>query len=413
MPKKAKELSALDVKRITKPGRHAVGVIPGLLLVVKPETGAKSWILRVTVGNRRRNIGLGGYPEITLAKARERAREAKEHIEKGTDPVEQKKALRLAFIKSQNGRMTFAEASQRCYEKKLPEFKNIKHSKQWMSTLENYAFPIIGRMAVADIELPHILQVLEPVWQEKTETATRLRQRIEAVLTWATVSKYRKGENPARWKGNLSEVLPKPNKIKTVKHMPALPYKKINAFMTELRTKEGLGARALELIILTACRSSECRLATWDEINFDENVWIIPAERMKSGKEHRVPLTPDAIKLLENLPHFEGSNFLFTAPKGGPVSDMTISAVCRRMEVKAVPHGFRSTFRDWCAECTNYPREVAEQALAHTLPSAVEAAYRRGDLFNKRVKLMESWNDYINKNPDESAKVIQIREVAK
>ena len=410
MPKKAKELSALEVQRITKSGRHAVGVVPGLLLVIKPETGAKSWILRVTVGNKRRNIGLGGYPEITLAKAREKARESKELIEKGIDPVEQKKALRLAFIKSQNGCMTFAEATQRCYEKKLPEFKNIKHSKQWMSTLENYAFPIIGRMPVNEIDLPHVISVLEPIWETKTETATRLRQRIEAVLTWATVSKYRKGENPARWKGNLSEVLPKPNKIKTVKHMPALPYKEINAFMTELKEKEGMGARALELIILTACRSSECRLATWDEIDFQEKTWTIPAERMKAGKEHRIPLTDDAIKLLNNLPHFEGSNYLFTAPKGGPISDMTISAVCRRMEVEAVPHGFRSTFRDWAAETTNFPREVAEQALAHTLPSTVEAAYRRGDLFNKRVKLMNAWNTYINKKTDESAKVIPIRE---
>lgn len=408
MPKKANELSALDIKRKRKPGRYAVGVVAGLLLVIK-DTGAKSWILRVMVGNKRRNIGLGGYPEITLAKAREKARDTKEHIEKGIDPVEQKKALRLAFIKSQNGRMTFAEAAQRCYEKKSPEFKNIKHSKQWMSTLETYAFPIIGRMAVEDIELSHILQVLKPIWQNRTETATRLRQRIEAVLTWATVSKFRKGDNPARWKGNLVEVLPKPNKIKTVNHMPALPYKEINAFMTELKTMEGMGARALELIILTACRSSEVRLATWDEIDFHEKVWIIPAERMKAGKEHRIPLTAHAIKLLNNLPRFEGSNYIFTAPKGGPISDMTISAVCRRMELPIVPHGFRSTFRDWAAETTNYPREVCEQALAHTIDSKVEAAYRRGDLFNKRIKLMEEWNKYINKKPEESAKVIQLR----
>ena len=413
MPKKAKELSALDIKRLTKPGRHAVGLIPGLLLYVKENTGAKCWIFRTMVGNKRRNIGLGGYPEVSLSMARVKAREMKNLIQQGIDPVEHKKAIRQALINDQNGRMNFKEAAQRCYKKKLPEFKNIKHGKQWIATLETYAFPVIGHMAVEDLELPHIIQVLEPIWQDKTETATRLRQRIEAVLTWATVSKYRKGENPARWKGNLSEVLPKPNKIKTVRHMPALPYKEINAFVTELRGKEGLGARALELIILTACRSSECRLATWDEIDFEEKIWTVPAKRMKAGKEHRIPLTDDAIKLLNNLPHFEGSNYLFTAPKGGPISDMTISAVCRRMEVKAVPHGFRSTFRDWAAECTNYPREVAEQALAHTLSSAVEAAYRRGDLFNKRKQLMEAWNAYINKKPEESAKVIPIREATK
>ncbi len=409
MPKKVEDLKAIEIKRITKPGRHAVGNVPGLILFVKP-TGTRSWIYRTMFGNKRLNIGLGGYPQVSLAKAKEKANEAKSLIDKGINPIERKMEIRQAVIASQNGRMTFAKAAQLCHEMKSSEFKNVKHVKQWIATLETYAFPIIGRIPVDEIDLPHVLQVLEPIWQDKTETATRLRQRIEAVLTWATVSKYRTGDNPARWKGNLSEVLPKPNKIKTVKHMPALPYKEINTFMTALRKMEGLGARALELIVLTACRSSECRFATWDEIDFQEKAWTIPAERMKAEKEHRIPLTADAIKLLNDLPRFEGSNYLFTAPKGGPISDMTISAVCRRMQINVVPHGFRSTFRDWAAETTNFPREVCEQALAHTLDSKVEAAYRRGDLFNKRVKLMESWNDYINKKQDESAKVIQIRE---
>jgi integrase len=408
MPKKAKEFSALDVKRLIKPGRYAVGVIPGLLFVVKP-SGARSWVLRVVVGNKRRNIGLGGYPEISLAKARERAREAKELIMQGIDPVEQKKAIKAALRASQNGRLTFTEASRKCHEKKLFEFRNKKHSKQWISTIEKYAFPIIGNMAVEDIKLSHILQILQPIWTDKTETATRLRQRLEQVFNWATISGYRRGDNPARWKGHLEAILPIPNKIKKVRHMPALPWKDIGAFMAELRKREGIGARALEFIILTACRSGEVRLATWDEIDFGAKIWIIPAERTKTHNEHKIPLVNEALNLLMNLPRFQGSKLIFTAPRGGPLSDMSISAVCKRMNVKAVPHGFRSTFRDWAAENTNYPREVAEQALGHSISNAVEAAYRRGDLFKKRQRMMEAWAGYCNKSQDTRATVTPIR----
>ena len=407
MPKKAKELTALDVKRLSKPGRHAVGNIAGLLLVVK-DTGAKSWILRTMVGGKRRNIGLGGYPEISLAKARDKAREMKEAIEKGIDPIEQRKARRMALMASQNGRMTFAEAAQRCHEKKVAEFKNQKHAKQWIRSVERYAYPLIGRMAVEDVELEHVLDILQPIWMDKTETATRLRQRLEQVFNWATISGYRKSENPARWKGHLDAILPTPTKIKKVRHMPALPWRDINAFVVDLRKRDGIAARALEFIILTACRSGEARLATWDEIDFENRTWTIPDERMKAGKEHKVPLVDDAIKLLRNLPRFEESNYIFTAARGGPLSDMSISAVCRRMKVDAVPHGFRSTFRDWAAENTNFPREVAEQALAHAISSQVEAAYRRGDLYNKRVKLMEAWTAFINK-PENKATVTPIR----
>ena len=412
MPKKAREFSALDVKRLYKPGRHAVGVVPGLLLVVK-DSGARSWVLRVVIGNKRRNIGLGGYPEVSLAKARKRARDAKELIEQGIDPVEQKKSIRAALRASQNGRMTFAEAVKKCHEKKVSEFRNQKHSKQWISTLEKYTFPIIGNIAVEDIQLSHILDILQPIWMDKTETASRLRQRIEQVLNWATISGYRKGDNPARWKGHLDAILPKPNKIKKVKHMAALPWKDIGSFMIELKKREGMGARALELIVLTACRSGEARLATSDEIDFEAKTWTIPAERTKTHKEHKVPLVDDAITLLKGLPRFQGSPYIFTAPRGGPLSDMSISAVCKRMKVDVVPHGFRSTFRDWAAENTNYPREVAEQALGHAISNAVEAAYRRGDLFNKRRSMMEAWARYCNKSQDTRATVTPIRRRAK
>src|SRR6056297_78362 len=262
MPKKVKELSAMDIKRMTTPGRHAVGYIPGLILVVKP-SGSKSWILRTVIGEKRRSIGLGGYPEVSLADAREKAREAKKLIEQGIDPVEQKHSQRLALVKSQTEALTFSEAARLCHEKKQSEFKNEKHSRQWISTSERYAIPVIGDLPVSEIDLPHILAVLEPIWSEKTETASRLRQRIEHVLTWATVSGYRSGDNPARWRGHLDAVLPKPSKVKKKNHFAALPWQQIGAFLKNLRQRKGTAARCLEFIILTACRSGEARLATW------------------------------------------------------------------------------------------------------------------------------------------------------
>jgi integrase len=399
MPKKVKELSAIEVKRLSKPGRHAVGGVPGLLLVVK-ESGATSWILRTVIGNKRRSIGLGGYPEVPLAAAREKARAAKEKIDTGIDPIEERKARRQALIKSRTATISFAAAASKCHDSKVPEFKNEKHAKDWISSVNRYAIPKIGDLPINEIELPHILAVLEPIWTEKTETATRLRQRLESILAWATVSGYRKGDNPARWKGHLDAVLPKPAKVRNRIHFPALPWQDIGAFMKDLRQRDGMGARALEWIILTACRSGEVRLATWDEIDLEGKVWTIPAERMKAGREHRVPLTDDAIRLLEQLPMLEGSSYIFPAIKGGALSDMTVSGVCRRMKVNAVPHGFRSTFRDWCAENTNFPREVAEMALAHTIENATEAAYRRGDLFMKRRRLMDAWAKFCNTIPE-------------
>jgi len=388
MPRKKPEMSALEVRRIQSPGRYSVGGVDGLMLDVK-QTGTKSWVLRATIGNRRRTMGLGSYPDVTLSRAREKARKAREMIEQGIDPIEERDKHRREL----GGRrsMSFKEATRRCFEKKSTEFRSRKHAQNWISSVEIYAFPVIGKMSVSDIELPDILAVLEPIWEEKTETATRLRQRLEYILNWATVSGYREGDNPARWSGHLDAILPKPAKIKKVKHFRALPWKDLPAFMVELRKRQGMAARALEFLILTAARSGEVRLATWDEIDFENRIWTIPANRMKAGKAHRVPLSDDAIALLKALPRFEGSPCVFPAPRGGALSDMSISAVCRRMQVDAVPHGFRSTFRDWCAESTNYPREVAEMALAHTVGNSVEAAYRRGELLDKRRHLMDSW----------------------
>ena len=244
--------------------------------------------------------------------------------------------------------------------------------------------------------LSHVVKILEPIWNTKTETATRLRGRIESVLDWATVRGFRHGENPARWKGHLDKILPKPSKVTKVEHHVALPVDDIGAFMAELRKREGVAARALEFAILTAARSGEVRGATWSEIDLDSGVWIIPGERMKAGREHRVPLSEGAIKLLQALPRFGHTDLVFVAPRGGMLSDMTMTAVMRRMEVDAVPHGFRSTFRDWAAERTAYPRDVAEMALAHTIGDKVEAAYRRGDLFEKRCRMMADWAAFCN-----------------
>ena len=395
MPKKAKELTAIEVKRLSKAGRHAVGVISGLLLVVK-DTGVKSWIMRTTVGDKRRSIGLGPYPEISLSIAHEKARAVKAMVRKGLDPIAEKLARQAALKKESMQTISFSEAARQCHKKKEKEFKNQKHVSQWLSSINRYACPIIGDLPVSEIGLPEIQAVLKPIWMEKTETATRLRQRLEAVLSWAEVAGYRTGDNPARWKGNLEHLLPKPGKIKNKTHFKALPWQGIGAFMVELRKRPAMTARALEWIILTVCRSGECRGATWAEIDLENRIWTIPAERMKMGIEHRVPLCQDAITLLEGLPRFEGSPCLFTAARGGPLSDMSISMLCRRMKVEAVPHGFRSTFKDWCSENTSYPDMVSEMALAHGIKNAVQAAYRRGDLFEKRRRLMAAWMEYCN-----------------
>lgn len=406
MPKKAREISAVEVRRLSE-GLHAVGGVDGLLMRVKP-TGSRQWVLRVTVGSKRRDIGLGGFPDVPLQAARERAREAREQIRAGTDPVATRQAARASLVASQAGSLTFQKAAQECHTSRAKEFRNAKHAAQWISTIETYANPVIGALPVDRVELSHLVAILEPLWQTKTETATRLRQRIEAVLAWATVRGYRKGDNPARWKGHLDAVLPKPGKVAKVEHHRALPLASMHQFMTDLRTRPGIAARCLEFVILTAVRSGEARGATWDEIDFEGKVWTVPAERMKVAKPHRVPLSDDAVALLKALPRMQGSEFVFTASRGGKLSDMALTQVMRRMEVDGVPHGFRSTFRDWCSENTNYPHEVAEMALAHTISSAVERAYRRGDLFDKRARLMTDWADFL-RLPAASGDVVPLR----
>lgn len=417
MPRLAKELSALAVKRLVHPevghtATFAVGGVSGLLLQMTP-TGGKSWILRTKVGALRREIGLGGYPDISLAAARDRAREAKEAVRRGQDPVEQKKATRAALLAAQKRGLSFADAVDKYLASKLAEFKNDKHRKQWRSTLDAYAKPAIGSMLVSDIGVADVQRVLVPIWSTKTETASRLRGRIEGVLSWATVNGHRGGDNPARWNGNLKELLPKPNKITVAGNHPALALDDVAAWFQALKLRPGVAAQALQFAAMTGARSGEVRGATWQEIDFDSAIWVVPASRMKAGSEHRVPLTEEMIVLLKAAPKMEGSDFLFAAPRGGALSDMTLSAVMRRMhkaEVEAgrkgwidrrsgrvaVPHGLRSTFRDWCAEKTEYSSEMAEIALAHRAGSEVERAYRRGDMVEKRRAMMAAWGNYLS-----------------
>jgi len=412
MPRIAKELSPLEVKNLRHTGNgqnavFAVGGVSGLMLQVT-RAGGRTWLLRVTVGAKRREIGLGGFPDVTLAQARERAREAKDQIRRGIDPVEARKAARSALIAAQERGLLFKDAVDRCLASKLDGFKNAKHRDQWRNTLDTYAAPVLGLMTVEQITTQDVLRVLQPIWQSKTETASRLRGRIEAVLSWATVAGHRTGENPARWAGNLKELLPAPEKVAEKDNHPALSLDDMAHWMAELRKREGFGARALEFAALTAARSGEVRGARWDEIDLERGLWVIPAERMKMKREHRVPLPPEAVALLKALPRLDGNPLLFPAARGGMLSDMTLSATMRRMhqaEVDAqrpgfldprnkrpaVPHGLRSTFRDWVAEATNYPGEMAEVALAHRISSAVEAAYRRGDMIEKRRRMMRDW----------------------
>lgn len=408
MARKAADLSPLAVSKLRDPGLHFVGGVAGLALQVLP-SGGRTWILRVSIGGRRRDMGLGGYPDVTLAGAKDAARNARELIREGVDPIERAKAARKALQAASARGLTFQQAAEAYIASQEVAWRNAKHRAQWTSTLTNYAYPVIGKLSVADVELAHISKVLEPIWTDKTETASRLRGRIEQILDWATARGYRTGLNPARWRGHLDKLLPRPSKISKPVHHRALAIQNMGAFYADLRTVEGVGARALTFAILTAARSGEVRGATWSEIDLERGVWTIPASRMKAGKEHRVPLSKAALEVLDALPCIAGSDLVFQAPRGGQLSDMTLSAVMRRMKASAVPHGFRSTFRDWAAEYTAYPSEVVEMALAHAVSDKVEAAYRRGDLFDKRRRLAEDWAVFCSTVAPVAGSVIPLR----
>lgn len=393
MPKVAKQLSDRAVAAIKNEGRHAVGGVAGLHLRVS--AGYRGWILRIQVGDQRKDMGLGPYPAVSLLDARDKARKIHDDLRNGLTPISPRKQQRGVLAAKSATEKTFRWCAEEYLKAKSCEWKNAKHRQQWENTLETYTMPYLGHLMVATIDLPHVLQCLEPIWSTKNETASRLRGRIETVLDWAAVHKYRSGDNPARWKGHLDKVLSAPSKIQKVEHHRAVAVDEMPQFMNSLRARVGTAARALEFVILTAARSGEVRGASWSELDLVQAIWTIPAERMKAGAEHRVPLSAEALKLLKNLPRLGGTDLLFPGTKGQALSDMTMTAVMRRMEVNAVPHGFRSAFRDWVGEKTNFPRELAEQALAHTLESKVEAAYRRGDALEKRRQMMQEWAVFI------------------
>lgn len=388
MPKRAAGLSARAVQTMKAPGMFADG--DGLYLQVTA-SGAKSWVFRYQLAGRRRDMGLGPLSAVSLAEAREKAQEARKLVKAGVDPIEQKKEAAAAQVAPPAER-TFAECAEAYVASMSAEWDNAKHAAQWSSTLATYAYPVMGSLPIKDVALSHVLDVLEPIWREKTETASRVRGRIEAVLDYARVRGYREGENPARWKGNLDHILPRKAKVARVEHHTALPYADMPGFWPKLQAHDGLGARALELCILTATRTGEVLGAVWDEVDIEAAVWTIPAERMKARKEHRMPLTGPAIALLRKMAAIRRGAFVFPGQRPNrPLSNMAMVMVLRRMKVDATPHGFRSTFRTWAAEQTTHPHEVAEAALAHTQADKVVAAYQRGDFFERRRRLMEDW----------------------
>jgi integrase len=392
MPRKANGLTARHVQTIKTPGYFADG--NGLYLQVT-ETGAKSWIFRYAIRGRRRDMGLGSASLFTLAEAREKALEAKRLLASGIDPIEAKRARAAASAVETARLVTFRECAESYVESMRAGWRNRKHAAQWETTLETYAFPTIGELPVAEIDTGLVEKVLRPIWTTKTETASRLRGRIESILDYARVSGHRSGENPARWKGHLDHILPAKGTVAKVEHHASLPYADMPAFWPRLQARDGLGARALELCVLTACRTGEVIGARWNEIDLDARLWTIPAGRMKAGVEHRVPLSEPAITLLRKLATIRRGDLVFAGQSAGrPLSNMTMLATLRRMKVAATPHGFRSTFRTWAAEKTSFPHEVAEAALAHTIESKVVAAYQRGDFFEKRRALMEAWANY-------------------
>jgi integrase len=393
MGQKKIELGAMAISNLTTKGIYFVGGVAGLAINVS-KSGARNWILRYQIGGKRRDMGLGGFPDVTLAGAREAARAARAKITQGIDPIADGRAARSKLIADKASAITFSQAATQYIETHEDGWKNAKHAQQWRNTIQLYANPLIGQMLVRDIGSPQVLAVLEPIWRTKTETASRLRGRMESILDWATARGYRTDSNPARWKGHLDMLLPTPGKITKIDHHRALPYAALPSFMKTLAAQDGMGARALTFVILTACRSGEVRGAKWKEFDLDNGVWTVPADRMKVGKEHRVPLSDAALVILKKQKELAFCDYVFPSPRGLALSDMTLSAVLRRMKVGAVPHGFRSTFRDWSAEETDYPRDVAEMALAHAIGNKVEAAYRRGDLFDKRKQLMQDWANY-------------------
>ena len=424
MPKIAKELKPMVVSKIKKEGLHAVGIVPGLYLRI--EGNSRSWVLRAHIGGKERKMGLGSYPEVSLDNARDKARELRKQIRDGLNPIEERKAQKARLALKAAKAKTFAECAAEYITAHRTGWKD-KTASRWDSTLPNYVFPKIGKLSIADIDTGLVLEILQQpietpdgiktLWEAKTVTATRIRGQLESVFDWAKVRGLREGDNPAAWQGHLEYQLPSKGKIHKEEHHPALPYTEIGAFMAELRKNADIAARVLEFAILTAVRSQEVRKATWEEIDVNARLWTIPADRMKKGTEHRIPLSYAAIEILKSLPRCEETNVVFLSPKGGAICGNTLLNLLQRMHKsklaidgkgwidpkqnyrRVTVHGFRSTFDDWASETTTHKDKAIDFALAHKLRDKVREAYLRGNLLDDRKHLMEDWARYCDTIP--------------
>lgn len=404
------KLTALAVSQAKRRGYYGDG--GGLFLQVSA-SGAKSWVFRFKEAGRLREMGLGPTHTIGLAEARQKAQDCRRARLDGRDPIEARKAQRMQVKLEAAKAVTFAACAEQYIASHKAGWRNDKHAAQWPATLGTYAYPVFGGLPVQAVDVALVMKAIEPIWTVKPETAGRVRGRIESILDWATTRGYRTGENPARWRGHLENLLPARSKVRRVEHHAALPYPEIGGFMVELRQQEGVAARALEFAILTAARTGEVIGARWDEIDIAERQWTVPPERMKAGKEHRVPLSDAALTIVENLAAIRQGDHVFPGGKASrPISNMAMLMLLRRMgRGDLTAHGFRSSFRDWAAERTTFPGDVAEMALAHAVGDKVEAAYRRGDLFQKRRQLSDAWAKFCD-SPTTTGEVVPIRATA-
>jgi integrase len=411
MTQKIHRLSAVKVANIKQRGMYADG--GGLYLQVS-ENGGRSWIFRFKQNGRARDMGLGSLTSVSLATAREMAAGCRRTRLTGVDPIEVRRTDRREAQLAAARSMTFDQCRDAFIEAHKSAWRNAKHRAQWTNSLATYVGPVFGAMPIQRVDVALVMKVLEPIWSTKPETASRVRGRIERVLDWAKVRGFRQGENPARWRGHLDALLPARGKVRKVKHHAALPYDQIGAFMAALRTREAVAARALEVMILTAARTGEVLGARRDEIDFQAKMWVVPPRRMKSGREHRVPLSRAAISVIKDMQARHQDDLLFPGDRRGKqLSNMAMLMMLRRMDrADLTAHGFRSTFRDWAAECTNFPAEVAEAALAHVVGDKVEAAYRRGDLFEKRRRLMDAWAAYCQATCNNDGRVVSLKRSA-
>ena len=402
------KLSAKKVGALNQTGNYGDG--GGLWLQVS-KWQSKNWVFRFTFDGKRREMGLGSCKDVDLADARILADTFRKMVRNGIDPIEARKAERTAQRAERMNNVAFPFCAEKYIEAHRHGWKNVKHAQQWTNTLTQYAYPVIGETPVKNIDTTHILRILEPIWTTKTETASRLRSRLENVLDWATTRGYRTGDNPARWKGHLENLLPKPSKVKKVEHHAALPYPQMHSFIQALRYHDHISALALEFLVLTAARTSEVIAATWDEINLHEMIWVIPANRMKAQREHRVPLSSRCLEILHKALNMRQSDFIFSGGRANKgLSNAAMDKLLQvTMNYDCTVHGFRSSFRDWAGERTHYPSDLCEMALALTIRNKTEAAYRRGDMLEKRRQMMNDWQKFCETATATGSDIVPIR----